>query len=141
MRIFLSHARKDAALALELAERLTRKGLTVWTPEEQIAPGDNWAKKIGKALEDSELMVILLTPKALESEWLRQDIEYAIGSKKMEGRVFSVFVGPTLYADADVPWILTRLPFCLVESARHFGEVVRRIELHLAESNVSQSNA
>jgi hypothetical protein len=43
-------------------------------------------------------MVVLLTPGALASGWLRQDIEFALGSKKYEGRVFSVFVGPALEA-------------------------------------------
>ena len=77
MKVFLSHARKDSDLARQLADHLARAGFVVWSPEEEISPGDNWAKKIGKALDDSELMVILLTPKALESDFLRQDIEFA----------------------------------------------------------------
>src|SRR5438477_9834875 len=118
MKIFLSHARKDEALARQLAQRLTRGGFTVWISEKEIAPGDNWAKKIGKALEASELMVFLFTPAAMESDRLRQDFEFAIGSRKYEDRVFSVFVGPTLEAGKDVPWILLKLPHRQVESAK-----------------------
>jgi TIR domain len=51
MRVFLSHAQKDSALARRLAGRLTRAGFTVWIPGEEITAGDNWAKKMGKALD------------------------------------------------------------------------------------------
>ena len=53
MKVFISHARKDASLANQLAERLTRAGFSVWIPEEHISLGDNWAKKIGKAVRFS----------------------------------------------------------------------------------------
>lgn len=141
MKVFLSHARKDVALARQLAERLARRGFTVWMPEDEIEPGDNWAKKIGKALEDSEFMVILLTPKALESDLLRHDIEFAIMSRKYEGRVFTVFVGSALQAGKDMPWILRKQPHRQVESARKFAEVVKEIESLCAESHMSPSNA
>ena len=137
----MSYARKDSALARQLADRLTRGGFTVWNPEEEIAPGDNWAKKIGKALENSEWMVILLTPRALESDWLRQDIEFALGSKKYEGRVFSVYVGPTLEAGKDVPWILLKLPHRQVESAKDFGDIVKDLKALRDRSGMSHSNA
>ncbi len=140
MKVFVSHARKDDALARKLGERLTRKGFTVWT-EDQLLPGDNWALQIGKALDRSELMVILLTPKAFESDLLRQNIEFALGSQKYEGRVFSVFVGPTLEAGKDLPWILLKLPHRQVESAKDFGEVVEDIRALSAEIVVSHSNA
>jgi hypothetical protein len=139
MKVFLSHARKDDELARELGARLARVGFAVWVSEEQIAPGENWAKKIGKALDDSELMVFLLTPRALESDWLRQNIEFALGSKKYEGRVFSVFVGSALEAGKDMPWILSKLPHRQVTSAKDFGEVVKEIQELLA--SVSPSNA
>ena len=141
MKVFLSHARKDGALANELAERLAKGGFKVWNPEEEIASGDNWAKKIGKALDDSDLMVILLTPKAMESDWLRQEIEFALGSKKYEGRVFTVFVGPGREAHKDVPWILLKLPHYQVVSARDFADVVTKLKAMDANSDLSHSNA
>jgi hypothetical protein len=51
MNIYLSHARKDLALAFQLAERLEAEGFTVLHPEADIVPGENWAAKIGAALE------------------------------------------------------------------------------------------
>jgi hypothetical protein len=139
MKVFLSHARKDGDLARQLADRLARGGFEVWNSQDEVAPGDNWAKKVGAALDDSELMVILLTPGALESDWLRQDIEFALGTKRFEGRVFSVFVGPTLQAGKDMPWILLKLPHHQVESSKDFDAVVKRIRMLRTDS--SHTNA
>jgi hypothetical protein len=141
MNVFLSHARKDSALARQLANRLTRAGFKVWIADEQIVPGENWAKKIGKALDAAGLMVVLLTPRALESDAVRQDIEFALSSRKFEGRVFSVFVGSTLEAGKDMPWILLKLPHAQVESAKDFPELVKQIQNLSADSNMSQLNA
>jgi hypothetical protein len=139
MRIFLSHARKDIALASELARQLSKVGLDVWNSDEAIAPGDNWAKKIGEALDDSHLMVILLTPKAMESDWLRHEIEYALGSRKYEGRVYTVFAGPVLEAGKDMPWILLTLPHRQVDR-NDFADAVSEIRA-MANSTMSHSNA
>src|SRR6266478_3495331 len=106
MKIFLSHAHSDNTLALELAKHLRKKGFEVFNPEEDVAPGDNWALRVGNSLQESEFIVFLLTPGASENEWLRKEIEFALGSKRHENRVFSVFVGPTLEIGADMPWIL-----------------------------------
>ena len=141
MKIFLSYAGKDSGLALQLAERLRSEGFVVWIAEEEIVPGDNWAKKTGKALDDADLMVFLLTPSALESDRLQQDIGFAIIGKKYAGRVFSVFVGSTLQAGKGMPWILRKLPHRQVASAAGFSKVVKDIQDLNVNSGLSQSHA
>ena len=71
MRIFVSCAAKDSDIATRLRGELTEAGFAVWDPAEEISPGDNWAKEMGLALEQSDLMVVLVTRGALESESLR----------------------------------------------------------------------
>ncbi len=127
MQIFLSHAAKDADLARILRSRLKAAGFSVWAPADEIFPGDNWAQKIAEALNDSEMMVILVTPRAFESESLRRNVQFVIGSEKYAERVFTVFVGPTTEARKDIPWILLRLPHRQIESPKEFRQVVKDI--------------
>ncbi len=141
MNVFVSHARKDYELARRLGERLTPNGFTVQISEDQITPGENWAKQIADALDKSEMMVILLTPRALESDSLRHNIEFALGSEKYAGRVYTVFVGPELKTSKDVPWILLKLPHRQVQSAKDFGEVAEEIRALCVEPDVSHANA
>jgi hypothetical protein len=141
MSIYLSHARKDSDLALQLAKRLKHEGLTVLHPETDFASGENWAKEIGEALDSSDFMVFLLTPGAMQGDWMRKDVEFALGSKKYDGRVYSVLVGPTMEAGNDVPWILLRQPHRHVESAKAFGKVAKEIAAQCGTPESSSSNA
>ena len=103
MNIYLSHARKDSVVALQLARRLESEGFAVLHPETEIVPGENWAAKVSGALRDSEFMVFLMTPGALESDILRHNIELALSSKKYAGRVFTVVLASTYHSLSD-PW-------------------------------------
>ncbi len=78
-------------------------------PENEILPGDNWAQKMGQALEESELMVVLISPHAFESEWLKEEIQYALTADQYKGRLIPIFLDPKSEISSDVPWILRKL--------------------------------
>jgi hypothetical protein len=103
MNVYLSHSKSDRYLAKEIASYLkAQRGMDVWLPEEQLLPGDNWAAKVGSVLEDADAMVVLLSPDSMKSEWVRHDIEYALGTAQFKGRLIPVMIKST----SDIPWIL-----------------------------------
>lgn len=107
MKIFISHAAEDKLIAERLAEGLQRAGLEPWVAEQQILPGDNWAEKSGQALAEAEAMVILLTPAGASSRQVHQEIMYALGEERFEGRLFPVVVGPSKnLPEEELPWAL-----------------------------------
>lgn len=105
MQIFLSYARQDEEFARRLSSHLTKHGLSVWSPENEVLPGDNVWLRVGEALKKSKAMVVLISPDSMHSRYVRQEIEYALGDPNYEGRVFPVEIRPT----EDVPWILRKL--------------------------------
>lgn len=120
-QVFLSYASPDRQLAAELAKRLDKEGYEVWFADDRLFPGDNWSLAIGKALEESDAMVVLLSPESVRSEWVRREIEYALSSKKYKDRLIAVLVRPT----RDFPWILERFP--MIRAARSTAETSKRI--------------
>lgn len=112
MRVFISHAQQDAALAGRVAQALQSDGLDVWDAESNLLPGDNWAAEIGRALEESEAMVVLLTPSALGSRWVMREMEYALGAKNFSNRLIPVVVGDRDgLSTTGIPWIIRRMPW------------------------------
>jgi len=105
MQVFLSYARSDEKFARELSSELTKQGLAVWLDEEQVLPGDNLHERVADALKKSNAMVVLISPQAMKSEFVRSEINYALGNPKYEHRLFPVEVRPT----EDVPWFLHEL--------------------------------
>ena len=110
MKVFISHAYTDEPFVRKVAAGLEKVGLEVWDATREILPGDNWAAKVARALEESEAMVVLLTPDALRSNWVSWEIQYALGEQSYRNRLISVIVGdPEELPKEDIPWILRRL--------------------------------
>ncbi len=127
-------------MASQLAGQLSQAGFTVWDATEQIGPGDNWAKEIGRALDESDVMVALITKGSLESESMQGNIEYALMSRNFEHRLIPVLVGyVTFVVGKEVPWILLKMnPIYLESTSQGFGEVVSRLrEIAQQETNAA----
>jgi hypothetical protein len=107
MSVFISYSAADKALARQLAAQLNADGIGVWDVEQEVLPGDNLSRKVGEALEESEAVVVLLSPSALRSRGVRSEIEFALGSKKLRNRLFPVLVRPV--RAQRIPWILRKL--------------------------------
>src|SRR3954453_6490147 len=109
MKVFVSSYYSDGPLARRVIDALKHSGLDVWDPEREILPGDNWAERVAKGLEEADAMVVLLTPNALKSGMGQHDISYALNKKDFDGRLISVFVGSReSLPENSVPWILRR---------------------------------
>jgi hypothetical protein len=105
MKVFISHAAKDRQFADKLAKTLIEHGLDVSYPVSDLLPGDNWLLKAGRALDEANAMVVLLSPDAVASPGVLSEIEHAIKSPRFRGRLVPVMLRRT----ADYPWILKRL--------------------------------
>ena len=118
MKVFISHAHTDGALVAQITEALQRSGLEVWDADREILPGDNWAGEVARALDESQAMVVLLTPDAANSPWVKREIEYALGAKNYANRLFPVVVGdPEGFPAGELPWIARRLPRFQLENS------------------------
>ena len=128
MQIFISHSHNDEMFARKVASFLEDQGLDVWEASNEIFPGDNWAAKISQGLQESNAMVVLLTPDALKSIWVQRDVEYALGAQEYSERLIPVLVDPdkTIEKD-DIPWILKHLNIIDLTEYETEEDGIRRI--------------
>ena len=128
MKVFMSHSHADAELAARVSKGLRNEGLDVWDPDLNLLPGDNWAAEVARALEESDAMVVLLTPDAVNSPWVRREMEYALGTKRYSNRLIPVSIGDRgRIAAHDVPWIVRRLPWVELEDRGRSPAGIERI--------------
>jgi hypothetical protein len=96
----------DEVLAQKLSEALKKLGLDVWDGTD-ILPGENWAAKVAEALQESQAMVVLITPDSLHSSHVRHEISYALGAENYDRRLFPVLAAPLDQIPTEqIPWIL-----------------------------------
>lgn len=76
-RIFVSHSHQDDAFTQRLVDDLHRAGGDVWVDKAGIQHG-NFMERIDEALARSEWFVLVLTPNAIESAYVRQETYTAL---------------------------------------------------------------
>ncbi len=101
-QVFISYATKDAKFAHRLADDLRRLGVPVWIAPESIHPGEGWVEAIERGLRESSHMVVVLTPAALESKWVRKETDVAIAQER-KGRIRVI---PLDVEPCEVPLLL-----------------------------------
>jgi len=66
MKLFLSHASEDAAVAEEIQLALLGAGHTVFFDKASLPPGSNYHERIRKAITASDAVVFLVSPHSVK---------------------------------------------------------------------------
>ena len=67
MKVFLSYASKQRALAEDLTKRLESAGIDVFFDRDDLLPGDAFDLQITQSLSHSDLLVFLASPDSLRA--------------------------------------------------------------------------
>jgi adenylate cyclase len=68
--IFVSYSRQDRARVAPLVAALEAEGWSVWWDPE-ISPGDEFDSLISRELESARTLIVVWTPKSVDSRWVR----------------------------------------------------------------------
>jgi hypoxanthine phosphoribosyltransferase len=72
--VFLSYSHLDRDIAEELERKLSTNGLTCFLAEKSIQTGTEWIKKVQEAIKESENVLILITPRSIDSRWVYMEV-------------------------------------------------------------------
>lgn len=76
-RVFISHSSVDKPFVRKLKKELEPYCFKVWFDEDDIRVGDSIPKKIGNGLEEANRLIIVLSPEAVASNWVKLELENA----------------------------------------------------------------
>jgi hypothetical protein len=100
-RTFVSYSRADSEFALKLASDLRANGASIWLDQLDIAPGARWDSAIEDALRGAARVIVVLSPKAVASQNVLDEVSFALD----EGKA----IVPVLVETCAVPMRLRRL--------------------------------
>lgn len=92
---FISYASGDKVIVESLTNDLRAQGYKVWIDFEGIVGGTQWETEIKKGIAQADVVVVILTPDAIKSEWVKKEIDIARNSLKV--------VIPLLMRDVPMP--------------------------------------
>lgn len=118
--VFISYSSADTDFADELSQNLNAAGVSTFMANRSIRTASVWVEEIWQALRSCRVLVAVLTPSALESDWCLAEAGAAIGLKKT--------VIPVLrhVRSSEIPSPLKQFQAMKVETAR---EQERLVEL------------
>lgn len=119
-RCFISYSRRNTNFAERLARDLSDAGVEVWIDFRQIHAGERWKDEIRRGVERSEVIVIVLSPDSVVSEWVQFEINYGREKNKVLLPIMAVDCYAELRASESLAWLLD-LHFIMFEGRYEQG--------------------
>jgi hypothetical protein len=104
LRVFLCHASQDKPVVRELHQRLLAEGwIDPWLDEEKLLPGQDWDIEIEKAVESTDVVIVLLSNNSVTKEgYIQKELRFVldISNEKPDE---TIFVIPVRLDDCSIP--------------------------------------
>lgn len=117
LRLFLCHSHEDNSEVLYVAQTLekTHPDFEIWVDEWALKFGDSLLEKIGEAIDQSDRLIVFLTPHSVNSNWVRKEVAAGVvmelaEDKGVDGNAFVVPV--VLQSVAKIPFTLRDKLYC-----------------------------
>lgn len=109
---FLCYAKENIKEVRQLAAQLRSEGwIDPWFDEEDILPGEKWEDRVVQAVQESHVVIVLLSRVALEKEgFFHKELRLALDTaeEKPEGTIFII---PIRLDICDVPMRLAQYQY------------------------------
>lgn len=107
-KIFISHASKDKTFVDQLVSDLAAHGVPVWYDKLDVRLGDSLPGKINSGLAEAKYFLIVLSPAAVKSKWVQEELNAALMCQVASAGTFLL---PVIIEDCDVPPLLNHRRF------------------------------
>lgn len=79
IRVFVSHSTLDRAwVEAEVIKVLHTKNIRTWYSKSEIKTGAEWEREIKKGMEACDWFLLVASPNAAQSDWVRDEVYWAI---------------------------------------------------------------
>lgn len=125
-RVFIAYAAEDAHVVDRLCDRLVAGGFDAWLDRRKLLPGENWSRKILRAIQSADFFIACLTRRSLAKRGTFQtELRHALdcAGRFPPGEIFFL---PVRLDECRVPGHIAD-EFHYVDVFPDFEEGVRRI--------------
>jgi hypothetical protein len=119
-QVFISYSRRDLAFVNQLVSDLKETGMDVWHDLSGLEGGSRWRIEIQNAIQNSDYIIVVLSPDSVKSEWVEREYMYAENLKKK--------VLPIMHRECELPLGFLNLNYIDVQGenySQNFGKITR----------------
>lgn len=106
VKIFFSYSKKDNEMREELSKHMAvlrkNKLISTWHDLE-IAPGEKWEDEIIENLNESDIILLLISSDFLSSDYCDKETKWALNLRKEKGTtIIPIILRPCIWEDSDI---------------------------------------
>lgn len=105
--VFLSHSSADRGFVTRLADVLKHHGVPIWYSDTNIQGAQQWHDEIGAALRRCDWFILVLSPAAVDSKWVKRELLFSLQQDRFDGRIAPILHKSCQYE--DLSWTLSQL--------------------------------
>jgi hypothetical protein len=120
--VFLSHSTVDRAVAQQIADMLCDHGVPAFYAPTNIVGHQQWQDEILKALQRCDWFLVLLSPDATRSMWVKRETAFALNERRYEKQIV-----PLNYRDCDLGEMAWLKLYQFVDFRADFSEGARML--------------
>jgi hypothetical protein len=121
--VFLSHSDRDRQFVTMLADMMRRHGIPVWYSRTNILGAQQWHDEIGAALRRCDWFVLVLSPHAVESIWVKRELLFSLQQNRFEDKIIPLLYQPCTYE--RLSWTLSL--FQMIDFTQTFEQGCRAL--------------
>jgi len=122
-KVFISHSSHDRAFVTRIARILEQHKISYWYSATHIVGAKQWHDEIGHALDHCNWFLVVLTPDAVRSEWVKRELMFALNEGRYRRRIVPLLCKLCKYS--RLSWTLPGLE--LVDFTANFETGCRQL--------------
>ncbi|MGA9883983.1 MAG: toll/interleukin-1 receptor domain-containing protein [Candidatus Acidiferrales bacterium] len=107
--VFVSHSAKDRDFVRRLVRVFKEHGIRYWYSAAHISGAKQWHDEIGRALNRCDWFLVVLTPNAVRSQWVKRELLFALNHARYNERIIPVLRKPCKHS--RLSWTLPEFQF------------------------------
>ena len=111
LKVFLSYSRRDLDFIEKLASDLKDAGIDVWYDLSGLDGGAPWRNAIEKAIRATDVVVVVLSPDSVNSQWVEREYLFASNHGKR--------IIPVLYKQCELPLYYLNIHFIDFQGSKY----------------------
>ncbi len=115
---FISYTQADYLMAKQLYDDLQRVGIRCWFSPHDLQPGDYYRKRIDRAIQLQDKLILLLSQQSIASGWVEYEVTQALAREGEENRIILFPLRlDELVMHTSQPWARA------IRRSRHIGDL------------------
>ena len=105
----------------KLVDALRRHGIPVWYSDSNLQGAQQWHDESGAALRRCDWFVLVLSPHAVESKWVKRELVHSLQQDRFDDRIVPLLYRRCSYD--DLSWVLSQIQ--MIEFTNSFDDGCR----------------